>query len=125
MIIFIYGVHHDARIFPDPYKFDPSRFADEKLISDTRSPFTYIPFSAGSRNCIGSVILFPMINKESIFSIGQRFAALEERVILSTLFRRFTLQCSQSLEELNLVSEGILRAKTPIEISIEHRPINP
>ena len=51
--IFIYGIHHDANVFPDPEKFDPERFADNPLISDERSPFAFIPFSAGSRNCIG------------------------------------------------------------------------
>jgi cytochrome P450 family 4 len=51
--IFIYGIHHDANVFRDPEKFDPERFANNSLISDERSPFAFIPFSAGSRNCIG------------------------------------------------------------------------
>jgi cytochrome P450 len=51
--IFIYAIHNDANVFPNPGKFDPDRFADNPLISDQRSPFDFIPFSAGSRNCIG------------------------------------------------------------------------
>jgi cytochrome P450 family 4 len=51
--IFIYAIHHDGTVFPDPEKFDPERFAENSLISDERSPFAFIPFSAGSRNCIG------------------------------------------------------------------------
>jgi cytochrome P450 len=51
--IFIYGIHHDANVYPNPEKFDPERFADSSLISDERSSFAFIPFSAGSRNCIG------------------------------------------------------------------------
>ena len=53
VFIFIFGIHHDANVFPNPDKFDPERFAENSLISDERSPFAFIPFSAGSRNCIG------------------------------------------------------------------------
>ncbi len=50
--IFIHAINYDANVFPNPEKFDPERFVDQQLISE-RSPFAYIPFSAGSRNCIG------------------------------------------------------------------------
>jgi hypothetical protein len=60
--IFIYGINYDANVFPNPEKFDPERFADQNLITDERSPFAYIPFSAGSRNCIGKSISFMIIN---------------------------------------------------------------
>lgn len=51
--IFIYGIHHDAKVFPNPEKFDPERFGDQQTNSSDISPYAYIPFSAGSRNCIG------------------------------------------------------------------------
>lgn len=49
VVVFAYGVHHNDKVFPDPEKFDPERFAGVS----NRSPYAYIPFSAGSRNCIG------------------------------------------------------------------------
>ena len=52
--IFILGIHYDANVYPNPEKFDPERFAERSATSDERSPFAFIPFSAGSRNCIGS-----------------------------------------------------------------------
>jgi cytochrome P450 len=51
--ISLFAIHKDANVFPDPDKFDPERFAENSLISDQHSPFAFIPFSAGSRNCIG------------------------------------------------------------------------
>jgi cytochrome P450 len=53
--------------------------------------------------------------------IGQRFAGLEERVILSTLFRRFSFHSIQTIDELHLVTEGILRPEVPIQIMVKYR----
>lgn len=47
---FIMG--RNADIFPDPLKFDPNRFNVERT-TEKMNPFSYIPFSAGPRNCIG------------------------------------------------------------------------
>ena len=41
-------IHDNDRIFPDPYKFDPSRWQGPS------PPFKYlVPFSKGSRSCVG------------------------------------------------------------------------
>nr|AYE56766.1 beta-amyrin 28-oxidase-like [Coffea canephora] len=43
--------HRDANLFPEPTKFDPSRFdegGDHTLI-----PFSYVSFGGGPRMCIG------------------------------------------------------------------------
>lgn len=47
----VYSMHHDPQYFPDPYTFNPERFSDENLSSI--QPYTYLPFGAGPRNCIG------------------------------------------------------------------------
>uniref|UniRef100_A0A0K8RAA4 Putative cytochrome p450 cyp3/cyp5/cyp6/cyp9 subfamily n=1 Tax=Ixodes ricinus TaxID=34613 RepID=A0A0K8RAA4_IXORI len=47
----VYSMHHDPENFPDPTTFDPERFSDENI--DSIRPYTYLPFGAGPRNCIG------------------------------------------------------------------------
>ncbi|CAF4226368.1 unnamed protein product, partial [Rotaria sordida] len=66
-------VIHD--IFLNQKKFDPDRFLPK--VAQQQHPYAYIPFSAGSQNCI-----------------GQRFALLEAKVFLSTIIHRFHLTTS-------------------------------
>jgi cytochrome P450 len=73
VVLWIYHMHHDARWFPEPERFDPDRFAPErrKLLP----PSAYVPFGAGTRTCI-----------------GKQFAMLEAQLILVTIAQRFRLE---------------------------------
>ncbi|XP_022232376.2 cytochrome P450 9b2-like [Drosophila obscura] len=48
----IVGLHWDDQYFPEPRKFDPERFSDER--KNDLVPYTYLPFGVGPRNCIGN-----------------------------------------------------------------------
>lgn len=47
----IIAMHRDEQYFENPMKFDPERFSEQNKGKIT--PFTYMPFGSGPRNCIG------------------------------------------------------------------------
>lgn len=49
----IYPLQRDPQYYPDPDRFDPERFNEENKKNIT--PFTYLPFGTGPRNCIGKI----------------------------------------------------------------------
>jgi cytochrome P450 len=97
VIVFVYGAHHAPRYWHDPESFDPDRFskANEKL----QPPFTYLPFGAGPRGCIGG-----------------NYAMLQILMILNSLLRQYDLQLTpgQDIEPRSMV---ILRPKHGIRMT--------
>lgn len=49
----IFVMLKDPELYANPEEFIPERFDLDKT-NETKNPFSYIPFSAGSRNCIGN-----------------------------------------------------------------------
>lgn len=92
----------DPKYFPDPNTFNPERFTAERLTESKMNPFAYIPFSAGMRNCI-----------------GQKFAMLEIKAVISKLLRNFELL--QAGEEPDMLIELITRSRNGIQMGIKPR----
>ncbi|EEF31305.1 cytochrome P450, putative [Ricinus communis] len=53
LLVNVYKLHHDPRIWPNPCEFQPERFLGSNIELDDRSQQFYIPFSSGRRSCPG------------------------------------------------------------------------
>ena len=92
--IFIYLIHRHPDLWDEPNKFIPERFDVENRLKRNLSPFSYIPFSAGPRNCI-----------------GQRFALQEMKIILTNFFRNFSV--------VSLVPENLLEIQATLTTEVK------
>lgn len=101
-IIFPYMLHRDPKIYANPEQFDPDRFLPEN--SKDRHPFAFIPFSGGPRNCI-----------------GQKFAMIEEKVVLAHLIRNLSFQSLDHRDKIKLVMEIVLRTPGELRVKVSSR----
>lgn len=53
VVMNMWGLHRDARFYPDPDSFRPERWTEK--FADDLPKFAYLPFGAGPRMCIGSI----------------------------------------------------------------------
>ncbi|NXV45899.1 CP3A9 protein, partial [Uria aalge] len=103
VIIPPYTLHHNPEYWPNPEEFRPERFSKEN--KETIDPYTYLPFGAGPRNCI-----------------GMRFALLTLKVAITALLQHFTFQtCKDTQVPLKLSSQGFLAPEKPIVLKLVPR----
>ncbi len=94
-------VHHDARFYPDPERFDPERFTEQAKAA--RPKFAYFPFGGGTRQCI-----------------GEGFAWMEAVLMLATVVQNWCLFLPPgSPNELELLPRFTIRPKHPVPILLE------
>jgi cytochrome P450 len=93
--------HRDPRFFPDPLRFDPERFTPDAKAR--RAKFTYFPFGAGFRQCI-----------------GESFAWMEGVLLLATLGQKWKLKlvAGHKVEPEPLIT---LRPKYGMRMHVEAR----
>jgi cytochrome P450 len=70
LLISAYGTHHDPKVWPDPEKFDPDRFANAD-----RAKLSYYPFGGGQRLCM-----------------GDQYALTEMQLVIAVIAQRLTLR---------------------------------
>jgi len=97
------AAHFDNRYWKKPFEFRPERFSKDNKDEPKPSPFALVPFSAGSRNCI-----------------GKKFAIIEATLALVAIIRRFDVHSKLSDDELIWQFEGTVK---PINFKCSFTPI--
>ncbi|MDG5821083.1 cytochrome P450 [Natronococcus sp. A-GB7] len=95
-------VHRDPRWYDDPLAFHPERWTDE--MESELPKLAYFPFAAGPRRCI-----------------GDRFAMLEARLLLATIYQEYHLELVPGTEELDLMATITARPKHEIPMTVRER----
>jgi len=91
--------HYNESVFPDPERFDPSRFIDNRF-----SPSEYMPFGGGVRRCAGAA-----------------FALHEMAIVLATLFSRYELELLETKPVVPKRRNITIGPSTGIRVEIKPR----
>lgn len=96
-------MHRDPEIWPEAEKFKPERFSKEN--KETIDPYSYMPFGAGPRNCI-----------------GMRFALVVMKLAIVEILQRYSFSvCKETEIPFELDIQGLLQPKRPIKLKLVPR----
>jgi cytochrome P450 len=99
---YFYGAHRHRDFWREPDRFDPTRFSAEQ--SQGRNPWSYLPFSAGQRVCIGNT-----------------FSLVETVVLLAQLIKRFDVEVDARVREVQPVAQVTVRPDRPVMVTFKPR----
>ncbi|KAJ3122264.1 hypothetical protein HK098_002969 [Nowakowskiella sp. JEL0407] len=95
-IVSIYSLHHNEKVYNDPFTFDPERWIPSE--ESKRSTYSWLPFSIGPRGCI-----------------GRQFAMQEAKIIAAIILRKFKF----ILKTENVRHDPTQLTHRPVELHME------
>ncbi|XP_074596372.1 lithocholate 6-beta-hydroxylase-like [Brevipalpus obovatus] len=103
IVVPIYAIHHDPKFYPDPDKFSPDRFLPEN--AEHLIPFTFLPFGAGPRVCV-----------------GMRFALMHTKYAVASVVKKYILtRCDKTSDEPKFSPGFFTLRQEGLEVGIKLR----
>jgi cytochrome P450 family 4 subfamily V len=99
-------LHRDSAVWTRPDEFLPERWLGDDGCGNKVHHFSYMPFAQGPRNCI-----------------GRMFALNEEKVLVATIVKQFTIAALHNLDEVQPSPEIILRPKSGVWVKLWRREL--
>ncbi|KAK7598041.1 hypothetical protein V9T40_006277 [Parthenolecanium corni] len=106
LLLSLANVHLDPALYPNPYQFNPDNFSPENVANRPKGSF--VPFSAGPRNCIGMQIALVVM----------------KQFIVSSL-RSFSFHTTLKMEDIDLRVGFVSHNKSGCPVSLCKRKKNP
>lgn len=86
MLVSPWFIHRNRTVWPEPERFDPERFAP----GAERAPFSYLPFGAGPRTCVGAAFgraalvrtLAALVSRVRLAPVGSSMPRLRAAVLV-------------------------------------------
>lgn len=102
-LLSVFKMHRSKEIWgPTANEFDPERFLDKSMTD--RHPYSYLPFSAGPRNCIGA-----------------KYAMISLKMMLCRMLSTYKLSTSIKMSDITLKFELILKIENKCLVKLERR----
>ena len=99
---FFFGAHRHRDFWTEPDRFDPDHFSAER--SKGRNSWSYVPFAAGQRQCIGAA-----------------FSLVETTVLLAQLLRRFDVEVAPGMREVKPIAMVTVRPDRAVRVKLTPR----
>jgi cytochrome P450 len=101
VLLFFAAAHRHPEFWPEPETFQPERFGSE--LDQERNRWSYLPFSAGPRVCIGNT-----------------FSIIETVILIAQILNRFDVQV-HSCADVRPVALGTTRPSGTIPVTLTPR----
>ncbi|XP_062521999.1 cholesterol 24-hydroxylase-like [Corticium candelabrum] len=102
VVVSFYVMHRLPEYWKEPEKFSPNRFLNQN--NGSIHSFTYLPYSAGPRMCL-----------------GKQLVTIEMKVALALLYQTFRFEVMEDPDTWGLTQDMILRPNTEIKCKLHLR----